>query len=214
MFKKYNIARNRGYLKYSISEHFAQNKWAYLIFGLIVLVGLIIGFIVGFNRAENFSLSDLPDATLACLIGKKTSAASMFFSRLFAFLGLCFLLFCVNSKCYLCWIAFFIFLYRSFLFGLNCAILISLYKFGGVVNVVLIYFPVHLISLFLLMCVGVVCFACCVNQKNIGYSVFSGNFLRENKGLLLVMICTTIICYLVECIVVPHITSVLFVGIS
>ena len=214
MFKKSVSLRRKSFFKYFVTDHISQYKWSYLLFGIIAVLGLIIGFVVGFNRADNFALKDLPDGVLVHFLNNKASAASVFFSRFFGFLGLCLLILCVNAKGFLCWISFFIFLYRSFLLGINSAILISLYKFGGVVNVVLIYFPVHLGALFLLLSLCVVCFVCCLRQKNTGYSVFSGYFFREHKMLMFLVICVAFVCFLVESIVLPHITSALFIGVS
>ncbi len=214
MTKKNGALSRKGIIKYSIGDHFSQYKWEYLILIAIIMTGLIVGFVVGFNRADNFSLSDLPDNVLALYINKKTSGLSVFFSRLFGFLGLCLLIICVNAKGYLCWISFFVFLYRSFLIGINCAILISLYKFGGVVNVILLYFPVHLLALFLLLMLGAVCLFWCFNQKNTGYSVLSGHFIKENKSLLFLVGVFASALYILECVIMPHITSALFIGVA
>ena len=100
--------------------------------------GLIAGFIVGFSRAENLELNDLPDTILVAFINKDIAGASLFFSRFFAFLGLIILVWITNFKPFLCFITFIILLYRSFLIGINCAILIVLYQVGGIINVVLI----------------------------------------------------------------------------
>ena len=213
MFKK-NSLRQKSFLKYSLLDHFLEYKWSYIIFGIIVLLGLLLGFFIGFNRAENFSLNDLPDMVLAQYISKKASIAAVFFSRLFGFLGLCLLLICLNSKGFLCPLSFFVLLYRSFLVGINSAILISLYKFGGVVNVVLIYLPVHLTSLILLMILGAICFWICVNSKKMCCSVFSFQFLKGYKNLFLILFLLAFVCFLLEAIVMPHITATLFLGVE
>ena len=214
MLKRYKTSRQTIAFKYSLVEHFSEYKWFYFLFALVLLIGLIVGFVVGFNRADNFALKDLPDGVLACFVSKKMSGMAVFFSRLFAFLGLCLLILCLNSKGYLCWISFFIILYRAFLIGINSAILISLFKFGGVVNVVLLYFPVHLIITCLLVCFAVVCFVCCINQKNSGVTVFSGCFFQRHRLLILFVFLCAAICFLLEAIIMPHLTSALFVGVS
>lgn len=213
MFKNKNFRRN-GFIKYSISDHFFQYKWFYLLFISICLIGIVLGFVVGFNKAENFSLNDLPDTVLVSFINKSISPASMFFSRIFAFLGFFLLIWCLNVKGYLCWISFLIFLYQSFLIGINCALLISLYKFLGVVNVVLVFLPVHLVCLCLLIVWGVVCFSQCQKQKYNGYSVFNACFLKDKILIFLVILLSSIICYLIECLCLPHLVKTLLISVN
>ena len=213
MFKNKNFRRN-GFIKYSISDHFCQYKWLYLLFVLICLTGLILGFVLGFNKSENFSLNDLPDTVLVSFLNKSISPASMFFSRIFAFLGIFLLIWCLNLKGYLSWISFLIFLYQSFLIGINCALLISIYKFLGVVNVVLIFLPVHLVCLSLLIVWGVVCFYQCQKQKINGYSVFSACFLKDKLLILLIIFLSCFFCYLTECLCLPHLIKTMLISVN
>ena len=209
-----NIFKRNIYIKYSISDHFKKYKWSYLLLFICLILGLILGFVVGFKKADNFSLSDLPDGTLVDFINKKISPASLFFSRICSFLGLIFLFWCINCKRFLSFITFIIIFYRAFLIGINCSILMFIYKFGGAINVFLVVFAISLIALVLLLCFGAVCTCFAFNEKKIGYNTFSGYFFRETKFVLLIVIVGAILCYFFESLLLPHISSAIFIGIN
>jgi len=209
-----NILRRNSYIKYSIIDHFKRYKWVYLFLFVCLILGLILGFVIGFKKADNFSLADLPDSVLVDFINKKISAASLFFSRICSFLGLIFLFWCINCKKFLSFITFIIIFYKAFLIGINCAILMSIYKFGGAINVFFVILPTHLISLFCLLAWGAVCIYFAFKEKTIGYSTFSGCFFREAKGVLFVVILGAILCCLLECLILPHISTAIFIGIN
>lgn len=197
-----------------IADHFARYKWIYLIFGAVCLTGLIAGFIVGFSRAENLELNDLPDTILVAFINKDIAGASLFFSRFFAFLGLIILVWITNFKPFLCFITFIILLYRSFLIGINCAILIVLYQVGGIINVVLIFLPVHLITLFALMIWCTICFYSNCAHKQLNYKVISVEFWSCSRLNLISVLLLIIVAYTLEAILMPYLTSSIFIGVS
>ena len=164
MFRTRRFMRGSGWAKVSIAEHFSKYKWFYVILGAACIAGLVIGFVTGFSRAGDIKFEDLSDTVLVAFINKDASSASVFFSRFFAFLGLIILIWLINCKPFLCWLTFIVLIYRAFLIGVNCAILIVLYHMGGVINVILIFLPIHLITLFALLIWCVVCIIYCPPQ--------------------------------------------------
>ena len=214
MFKGKNFSRNGTIFKFAVSEHFSKYKWMYLILGAVCLTGLITGFIVGFTRADNISLDTLPDSILVAFINKETTTSSIFFSRIFAFIGLLLLVWVTNCKPCLCFITFIILLYRAFLIGVNCSILIILYQVGGVINVILIFLPVHLIALFALLVWCCVCFYTNLVNKKMGYNILNLNFIACNKGCFFCTIILAIIAYVFEAILLPYLTSAVFIGVG
>ncbi len=212
MFKKLT-KRRCGTFKYAIASHFFDYKWGYITFFAIIILGLVLGFVIGFNKAENFSISDMPDATFVSFISKKIGAPALFFSRFFGFLGLVLLIFCLCFKPILSFVNFFIVLYHSFLVGINSSILISLFKIGGVVDVVFLYLPINIVCLVLISVVASVSLLCSIRQKQMGYGVFSVQFFAENKGALLFVMCAALLCFLLEAILMPHITLALLIKV-
>lgn len=212
MNKNIKISRQSIQIKFLIIDHLKRNKWLYVLMIALIVLGIVLGFVVGFNRAENFALSDLPDAVLVRFINKDISGVSLFFSRLFSFLCLAILVLCSNCKRFVCFVGFLVFFYQSFLLGINCSILISLYNVGGIVNVVVLIFPIHFLVLLALMVWGVVCLKACLNEKNCGYGVFSLNFLKDIRFLIVVLICFAVVCFFLECLVLPHLLTPLFIG--
>lgn len=214
MIKGKSFLRGGAWAKISISEHFAKYKWMYVILGAVCLTGLIAGFIIGFNRAENIELEDLPDTILLSFINKEIPNSSIFFARFFSFLGLLILIWVSNCKPFLCFITFIVLLYRSFLIGLNCSILIILYQIGGVINVFLIFLPVHLLALFALLMWCCICFYTNLANKNLGYNILSLDFIGGKKFNILIVVLIAICAYSFETILIPYLTSAVFIGVS
>lgn len=214
MARARNFSRSFGWIRISIGEHFAKYKWFYVILLSVCLVGLVAGFITGFRSAEDLTLVDLPDVTLVAFIKKDIANLSVFFSRIFAFLGLLILIWVSNCKKWLAFITFVVLLYRSFLVGVNCAMLIVLYQMGGIINVILIFFPFHLLALFALVCWSVVCLYGNLAQRSCGYSPLCGEFLKNNKMCLLTAFLIAFIAFFMEALLIPYLTAAVFVGIS
>ncbi len=214
MYKGRKFSRQSAMFKISICEHFAKYKWFYLILGSVCLAGLIIGFFVGFNRAENLKLDDLPDSVLLSYINKEIANTSVFFSRVFSFLGILILVWVTNCKPFLCFITFITILYRAFLIGINCSILIILYQVGGVINVVLIFLPVHLIVLFALLVWSSICLYSNFANKNLGYNILSVDFIRCKKTTFLIVVIIAVCAYALETILLPYLTSAVFIGVN
>ncbi len=206
--------RAKNLILFWIKENLVLNKWLYIILFAVCLISLIVGFVVGFGRAGDFSIYDLPDTTLVGFITKKTSSATLFFSRFFAFLSLMLLIYVFSSKVFLVWINFLIIVYQSFLLAINTAILISVYKLGGVISVLLVYFPLKFFLLVLLIVWTVVCFRFLISQKKCGISVFSSVFLKQNKTILILTIVLAFVVCVLEAILLPYVTSAVFIGIN
>jgi len=214
MFKGRGFIRSSSLARLSIAEHFSKYKWVYIILGSVCLCGLIIGFIVGFNRAENIKLKDLPDTVLVAFINKDITNASVFFSRFFAFIGILILVWLTNCKPFLCWITFIVLLYRAFIIGINCALLIVLYEVGGIINVIIIFLPCHLFALFALLIWCVVCFYNNLSNKNLGYHILSIDFIVCVRVNIIVVNSIALVAYLLEALLIPCLTSAVFIGYS
>ena len=198
----------------SLGEHFAKFKWCYIVLGAISLSAVVVGFITGFKQADSMTLVDIPDVTLVKFIEKEITAFSVFFSRIFAVLGLFLLVWISNCKPWLSVITFILLIYRAFLLGITCSMLIVLYKMGGIINVVLIFFPFHLLVLFALMGWCAVCLQTNLSCKTTGISVLNYEFWRYNKSCLFGFLILVLLSYLMEAILIPYITSAVFIGIS
>ncbi len=214
MPKNYRFSRMSGIFFISIGEHFSKYKWFYIILGSICVSGIIVGFITGFKNAEDLTLSSIPDATLVKFIEKNITVVSVFFSRIFAMLGLFVLVWITNCKPWLSFITLIILVYRSFLLGITCSMLIVLYKIGGIINVVLIFIPFHLIALFALLGWCVVCISANYGCRHSGFSVITHEFWRINKPCFVCFSVLFTLAYIMEAILIPYITSAIFIGVS
>ena len=210
MLKQKNRAKN--IISFWITENLNANKWLYFVLCLICVLFLVLGFVVGFGKAGDFSLSDLPDGTLFGFLSKNISGATLFFSRFFAFLGLLVFVLLVCSKKFLAWICFAVVAYQSFLLAINASILISIYKLGGVISVLLVYFPLRLLMLAVMIVFSAVCFRCCLCQKSLGISVFSAEFFKKTKIMLILCLCLGFCSCFFEAILLPCVSNALLVS--
>lgn len=212
--KNQSFQRLFSVLKYDIKEHFFKYKWLYLFLVLACVFGLIIGFVATSKHIEDVALSDLPDTTLLGFINKTITPASLFFSRFFSFLGLFLLVWACGSVVYFCFIPVVLIIYRAVLLAVNCSILIHLYKLGGIIDVVIIFFPVHFILLFCLLIWAVVCLKQSFECKKTGISIFSLNFLLQHKNCICCCLILSFIVMLLECLLLPCVSTVVFIGVS
>lgn len=215
MYKQSGVfSRFRFVVADNLKEHFKEHKWLYLCFGLFVVLGLSLGFVSASGRADDIALSDLPDVVLLKFVNKTITPLSFFFSRFFSFLGLFLLIYACGSTRFLSFVSLFVVFYRAVLLAVNCSILVHLYRIGGIIDVILLFFPVH----FLLLCAFLVWASVCVRQsflsKNTGVSVFSGQFLCQHRMCLLFCLSLAFVLFLIESFVLSSFSSIIFVGVS
>lgn len=198
----------------NVKQHFISYKWQYIFLLLLAILGLVFGFVSAASRMENISLSDLPDTTIVSFINKTISPFSFFFSRFFGVLGLIVLIYACGVASFLCFIPVLVVVYNSILLAINCSILINLYKLGGIIDVVFVFFPIH----FVLLCVFIVWAAVCIKQsfecKKTGVGVFSSVFLSQHRACIMCCFALSILAIILETIVMHCVSSVIFIGVS
>ena len=201
-------------VKQSISEHFACYKFFYILLGVCALIGIVVGLITGFRYSADMKLEHLSDALLLKFIERDISIVSLFFTRFFIALGLFVLIWLSNLKPWLCFITPIIIIYRAFLIGLNCAVLIVLFKLGGIINVLVVYIPTQIIMLGCLIIWGSVCMRQNIYSKHTNCPCVSMRFLANTLTVLIFCLSGLLIACLLEAILLPVLTASFFLGIS
>lgn len=198
----------------SLKEHFSCHKWIYFILIVAAILGLLIGFVSASARMDDVALKDLPDVVLLKFVNKTISPLSFFFSRLFSFLGLFLLIYACGSVRFLCFVPFLLITYRAVFLAVNCSILVHLYKLGGILDVVLIFFPIHFLLLLTLLVWSCVCIRQSFVCKHTGVSVFSNRFLCEHKTCILFCLFVSFCLILIESLLLSSFSTIIFVGVS
>ena len=200
-------------LKDSIAEHFYKYKKLYLLFGILILSALIIGVMAGIKKAQTLDVQGLPDATLLNYLGGKLTIGGVFASRLFTTLGLLIFVWLLCFNIYTGLLNILILVYNAFLLGATCAMLISLFKFAGFINILLVYLPCRLVHLYCLLVLSVVSIKFSFDRCNTA-SVLSLEYFYNIKAILLIVFVALVISCIFELLLLPWLSSALVVGLN
>ena len=201
-------------IRQNIAEHFSCYKLFYILLGLGVVAGLVIGLVSMFRYSGEVGLEHLSDSPLSKYLSKDISIISLFFTRFFTVLGLFTLIWVSNCKPWLCFIAPIIVAYRAFLLGANCAVLILLFNISGVVNVLIVYIPCHLLMLVAMLMWSAVCMRQNIYSKQTMQPCVSPRFLRGVSTMLIICGILVLLGCLLEALLLPLLTVSFFMGIS
>ena len=129
--------------KFCISELFKEIKWQFIVLSVLIVVGIIVGIIFGFNHLTKDYVND--DFLTLFLKGNMASFSSLFYRFLSTALFIGILILLSLSKWLLPFGGMLLF-YRAYLFGLNLAILLKFYGIVGII-VSIVIFPFQLLVL-------------------------------------------------------------------
>ena len=85
---------------------------------------------------------------------------------------------------------------------------------GGIINVVLIFLPFHLIVLFALLMWCVICLEQSFSCRRTGISVFSSYFIKQHRSCIITCFCLVFFSYLLESMFMPYISTLVLIGVS
>lgn len=212
MPKKFDFYRNFSTAKIEIAEHFCDLKWWYICLAVFSILGIVIGMITGFTIAPDATVSKIPDSIFLNYIEGNVSIFGVFFSRVFSVLAMLGLIFLANCKPFLCVLNGIFLIYRGFVVGATTSLLIVLFNVGGILNVVFIVIPCHLILLLMLVSWSAVCMSYNFGTKVYGGCVISRDFFCNHKSAIC---CICSICFgaiLIEALLLPWLTSAIIIG--
>lgn len=212
MPKKLSFYRNISTAKIEFAEHFSQYKWWYVLLAVFSVLGLIIGLITGFSIAPDATISKIPDSIFLNFIEGNSSIFGVFFARLFSIIAMFGLIFIFNFKPFLCFLNFIFLIYRGFVLGATISLLIILFNIGGVLNVIFIVIPCHLVMLIALISWSSVCMSFCFSTKMFGGCIISKEFFCNNKSVIFVLAIICFIAVFIEALLLPWLTSTIVIG--
>ncbi len=154
--KSYAYVCKISNLKYSLIGFFKTNKLKIFVLIFIVLLALITGIFTAIKYIKTDTLFDFNNFGLTEFSKGNIASLSLFFQRLLSYLVVLSLLFLCSLYAPLFPVGCIIIAYRSFLLGLNVALIISLCGISGLISALLIFlfqfFILFLCAVFLCLC--------------------------------------------------------------
>lgn len=208
---KLDFRRTINELIFNLKDHFCRFKKMYILFLLLMLVGIATGMLTAFKYTGEITIKHLNDNVLVGFLEDKVGAFGLLFKRVFAFCILFFIIIVINIKKFTCFLNFFLILYESYLLGLNCAIFILLFNISGIINVFLVYLPCHLIALITLMGLSTIFCSSCFKLSKYKENIFSQFFWQQNSRAIIFFLSISLISFLLEMILLPSFCSAFFI---
>lgn len=212
MAMKFNI--NSSQIKFAIKDHFCAHKKTYIICLAILVLGLLTGLFTAFRFADGVTSDHITDVILVDYLKNNSSWFAMLMSRLFSYLCVVVLItmFCLNKWSAI--LSVLVLIYKSYLVGLNSAILIILFSVSGAINVFVVYLPCNLIVLATLLCITAVelkgSWECARYRQNL----LSSSFFSQNCLVFIVALIAVVIAFILEIIFMPAFCSAFFVAFT
>ncbi len=208
---KFDIKAGFSALIFDIKDHFRTYKKYYLIFTVLILIGLITGMLTAFKYSKDFEISNLNDKVLIGFISGDIGAFTLLLRRIFQFCILFFLIYLINIKSFTCFLNFILILYEAYILGLNCAIFITLFNISGIINVFVVYLPCHLLFLISLMALCTIFCSNCFKYRKFNENIFCSTFWQQNGRSIICIIVLGLLALILESILLPTFCNVFFV---
>lgn len=187
-------------LRFSCVKAMKENRVKFILTLILVLIAISAGVFVAIKNTANSSLSSLQEISLDDFASGFVGSSSAFFSRTLSLTINVLILFGVSFVPFLFPLAEVLIVYRSYLFGLNFALIFLLYGLGGSLTAIVVILPCQLLTLFILIMFYLVLSKINGNCKRYG-GTDCNRFLFLLFGLLLLIVVNlveTILLYLLN----------------
>ena len=187
-------------LRFSCVKAMKENRIKFILTLILVLIAISAGVFVAIKNTANSSLSSLQEISLDDFASGFVGSSSAFFSRTLSLTINVLILFGVSFVPFLFPLAEVLIVYRSYLFGLNFALIFLLYGLGGSLTAIVVILPCQLLTLFILIMFYLVLSKINGNCKRYG-GTDCNRFLFLLFGLLLLIVVNlveTILLYLLN----------------
>ena len=174
-------------LRFSCVKAMKENRIKFILTLVLVLIAISAGVFVAIKNTANSSLSSLQEISLDDFASGFVGSSSAFFSRTLSLTINVLILFGVSFVPFLFPLAEVLIVYRSYLFGLNFALIFLLYGLGGSLTAIVVILPCQLLTLFILIMFYLVLSKINGNCKRYG-GTDCNRFLFLLFGLLLLIV--------------------------
>lgn len=208
---KSNFNRNAYRFKNKLSLYFTQYKFSILICSLLALLGCSLGIYTAIKYSGEIELSNLADSNLVDFLKGDKGTMGLFFPYLFSFSLYCCVIIFLNFKPVLSVFTYFALIVRGYLIGFDITVLIVLYGFAGIINVVFIILPCDLMVLCSLIIIAAIALKRNRNIKNFGPSCNCNSNSINFKKAYCFFIVIGILILLLKCLLLPLIRVTIIV---
>ena len=204
MIKSYKSHSFINGLRFSCVKAMKENRGKFFISLILMLIAISVGIFIAIKYNNSKSLSSLQEISLDDFKSGFIGSSSAFFSRTLSITINILILFGVSFVPFLFPLAEILLVYRSYLFGLNFALIFILYGLGGSLTAIIVILPCQLITLFILLM-----FYLIINKINSNCKRYGGTdcnrfifLLVVFLILLVVNLIETLLLYLLNCQVI------------
>ena len=186
-----------------ISSTLKRSKGIICLVLLFVAIGIIFGFFAINSDVSFNSILNPSDKQMFDFIAGTSSGVSIFFDKLIEFLFIFLIIFVFTLSIYSSFLAFLFIAYQSFLLVITCSVIIGLYNFVGILNVILFVVPINIIFFVILFYTVCVCVLRAHDCKKYNLTfVASFKYLNYFKKMLFCFALAVCIC-LIHSFVIP-----------
>ena len=197
----------------SLAEHFYRHKKQYITIGVLIISSVIVGVIAGFGYANNNSIDNIADITLRRYLNMHMSLGGVFASRVFGFITICIVIWLFSCNKWLSIINVFLLIYLGFVFGNTCAVIISLFRLGGFINILIVYLPSHLLKLIAFVAFMVVCQKYIFDHCGHKLGILTLDFYYYVKSVLFCTLILHFVACLLEVLLLPLFGGIMVVAV-
>ncbi len=133
-----------------VSLHLRRSRWVFFALAIVFLAGVALGICAICTDTSFTKILNPSDKLMFEFIAGTAPTVSIFFDKLLEF-GLLFLaIFILNLSVYSGILSYAVFGFQAFLLVITCSVIISLYGFVGILNVIFFVVPINVC--FLVIC--------------------------------------------------------------
>lgn len=162
--------RSKYRLKNKLTLYFSQYKFVMLFSTIVLVLGAAFGVYTAIKYSGELELSNLSDAGLVDFLKGNKGTMGLFFPYMFTFLFYCSIIIFLNFKPILSVCSYLLLMVRGYLIGFDITVLIVLYGFAGVLNVIIVILPFELIVWLVLITISAIAIKRNLNLKKFGNS--------------------------------------------
>lgn len=176
------IIKHQYHTKQKLKNFYMQNWFFLWLIIIITLAGFVFGVVSVYKYADSITTKNMLDAKFMEFLNKSCTSLSLCMSYFvkYIFYIVLFILLCSTKVTF--WISCVIMAYFGFCMGVNSSIIIIVFKFQGILHILLCYFPCFLIETIILatvFCTLILRLNCSCRLYNRWYLAFDKEFIKE-----------------------------------
>ncbi len=143
--KNKKISQNVLIFKSNVARYLAEYKAILIVCAIFLFLGIFTGVLTAIKHSGSLELSNLSDVNFVDFLKGDKGTTGLIFPYLLSFvINVCIIIF-INFKPWLILVNFLVLLAKGYTFAFDITILIVLYGFSGIINVLFIILPFEIL---------------------------------------------------------------------